>query len=180
VRATIIGLLRSRWGVALILSVIVLSAVGVARLVGDNSTPPTVSPGNLSEQADQLPSAASFGPDDGVVSAVPSASPSVAEGAAPPAQVAAAFAENWLMRTRSTKNWLDALRPYSTQQLLGEFKDVDPISVPATRITGEVALVTLSETAVQAIIPLDSGQLRLRLVGPDGHWFVDGVDWDRL
>jgi hypothetical protein len=180
VRATIIGLLRSRWGAALILSAIVLAAVGVARLVGDNSAPSTILPGNLSEQTDQMPSGASFGPDDGVLSAVPSASPSVAKGAAPPAQVAAAFAENWLMRTRSPKSWLDALGPYSTQHLLGQFKDVDPVSVPATRITGEVSLVTLSETAVQAIIPLDSGQLRLRLVGPDGHWFVDGVDWDRL
>ena len=179
-RATIIGLLRSRWGVALILSAIVLAAVGIARLVGDNSSSTTISPGNLSEQTGEVPSGASFGPDDGVVSPLPSVSPSVAKGAVPPAQVAQAFAQDWLMRTRSAKSWLDALRPHSTQQLLDELQDVDPQTVPATRITGDVSLVTLSETAVQAIIPLDSGQLRLRLVGPDGRWFVDGVDWVRL
>jgi hypothetical protein len=179
VRATIIGLLRSRVGVALILSVIVLSAVGIARLFGDNSTASTVSSGNLSDQTSAVSPGASFGPDDGVVSALPSISPSVAKGAASPGQVANAFANSWLQRTRTAPSWLAALRPYSTQHLMDELQDVDPITVPATRITGEVSLVVLSETAVQANFPLDSGQLRLRLVGPDGHWFVDGVDWDR-
>jgi hypothetical protein len=179
VRATIVGLLRSRVGVALILSAIILAAVGIARIFGDNSSAPTVSPGNLSEQTTSISPGATFGPDDGVVSALPSISPSVAKGAAPPAQVANAFAESWLERTRTAQNWLAALRPHSTQQLLQELQDVDPVTVPATRITGEVSLVVLSESAVQAVIPLDSGQLRLRLVGPDGHWFVDGVDWNR-
>lgn len=178
-RATIVGLLRSRVGVALILSVIVLSVVGIAKLFGDNSPTYTASPGNLVETPGAY-SGASFGPDDGVVSALPTISPSVARGAAPPAQVAKAFSESWLERTRTAKAWLAALRPHSTQQLLDQLEGVDPSAVPATRITGEVSLVTLSESAVQAIVPLDSGQLRLRLVGPDGHWFVDGVDWDRL
>lgn len=178
-RATIIGLLRSRVGVALILSAIVLIAVGAARLFGDNSTTTTLPPGNLSEQTTGASPGASFGPDDGVVSALPSVSPSVAKDAAPPANVAKAFAESWLERTRTADTWLAALRPHSTQQLIEQLQQVDPVTVPATRITGEVSLVVLSETAVQAIIPLDSGQLRLRLVGPDGHWFVDGVDWNR-
>jgi hypothetical protein len=179
VRATITGLLRSRVGVALILSVIVLSVVGIAKLFGDSSPTYTSSPGNFIETPGAY-SGASFGPDDGVVSPLPTVSPSVAEGAAPPAQVAKAFAENWLERTRTAKSWLAALRPHSTQQLLDQLQDVDPAAVPATRITGDVSLITLSESAVQAMIPLDSGQLRLRLVGPDGHWFVDGVDWVRL
>lgn len=178
-RATIVGLLRSRWGVALILSVIVLAAVGVARLFGDNSTPYTISPENLSDPMNGAVSTTSTGPDDGVVSALPTVKPSVARGAAPPKQVAEAFAESWLERTRTEKSWIAALRPHSTQELLRELQDVDPETVPATHITGEVSLVVLSESAVQANFPLDSGQLRLRLVGPDGHWFVDGVDWDR-
>jgi hypothetical protein len=180
VRATAIGLLRSRVGVALILSAIILMAVGIARVFGDNTDSSPIVSGNLSEQTAGVPSGATFGPDDGVVSALPTVSPSVAEGAASPGQVATAFAESWLERTRSAKTWLAALRPHSTQQLLEELQDVDPVTVPATRITGEVSVITLSETAVQAVIPLDSGQLRLRLVGPDGHWFVDGVDWARL
>jgi hypothetical protein len=165
--------------VALILSVIVLSVVGIAKLLGDNSPNYTASPGNFTEPSGAY-SGASFGPDDGVVSPLPTVSPSVAEGAAPPTQVAKAFAESWLERTRTAQNWLAALRPHSTKQLLEQLEGVDPASVPASRITGEVSLITLSESAVQVIVPLDSGQLRLRLVGPDGHWFVDGVDWDRL
>ena len=97
----------------------------------------------------------------------------------PCASATEAFAQSWLERTRSEKSWLAALRPHSTQQLLQELQDVDPATVPAAHITGEVSVVVLSESAVQANFPLDSGQLRLRLVGPEGHWFVDGVDWDR-
>jgi hypothetical protein len=166
--------------VALILAAIVLITVGIARVFGDNSTATTVSPGSLTEQTTGVSSGASHGPDDGVVSPLPTISPSVAKGAAPPDQVAKVFAESWLQRSRTPQNWLATLRPYSTDQLLQELQDVDPVTVPASRITGDVSLVVLAETAVQAVIPLDSGQLRLRLVGPDGHWFVDGVDWDRL
>jgi hypothetical protein len=28
-------------------------------------------------------------------------------------------------------------------------------------------------------IPLDAGTLSLRLVVTEGHWLVDGVDWER-
>lgn len=179
-RATIVGLLRSRVWMALVLSAIVLISVGIARVFGDDSTATTVSPGNLTEQTTGVSSGAPSGPDDGVVSPLPSVSPSVAKGAAPPDQVAMAFAKSWLERARTPQKWLEALRPHSTEQLLQELEGVDPVTVPATRITGDISLVVLSESAVQAIVPLDSGQLRLRLVGPEGHWFVDGVDWDRL
>jgi hypothetical protein len=180
VRAAIIGILRSRVGVALILSVIVLGTIGIARIFGDNSQPSSFSPNNFAPQSSADASRRPFGPDDGVVSPLPTVSPSVAKGAAPPLQVAAAFAASWLERTRTAKDWLAALRPHSTQQLLAQLDDVDPSTVPATRITDDITLVTLSESAVQAIVPMDSGRLKLRLVGPDGHWFVDGVDWERL
>jgi len=47
-------------------------------------------------------------------------------------------------------------------------------------VAGDITVMVFSESAVQVTIPLDSGHLVLRLVGPNGHWFVDGVDWDRL
>jgi len=180
-RAVITGLLRSRTGVALVLAAIVLLFVGVARLFGDNATNNNWAPDALAGQSGAaLATGRTNGPDDGVVSALPTVTPSVAKGAATPTQVAQAFAGSWLEKSRSAQTWLDALRPHCTQQLLDQLKDVDPSTVPANRVAGEVTLMVYSETAVQVTIPLDSGHLLLRLVGPNGHWFVDGVDWDRL
>jgi len=179
-RAVLAGILRSRVGVALVLAAIVLVLVGAARLFGDKSSNSGWTPDLGTGQSEAgLSATKSYGPDDGVVSAMPTVSPSVAKGAAPPSQVAAAFAASWLESSRSADKWLDALRPHSTQQLVDQLKDVDPSSVPATKVTGEVTLVIYSESAAQATIPLDSGQLVLRMVGPGGHWFVDGVDWQR-
>jgi hypothetical protein len=180
-RAVILGLLRSRTGVALLLAAIVLSAVGIARIFGDGSSSTSTTPSALTEQTTSGPSV-SFTPgrDDGVISAVPTVTPSVAQGALAPTRVAVAFTANWLKRTRPAEEWLNALRPHSTQQLIDQLDDVDPQTVPASRISGAATMVTLSETAVQITVPLDSGRLMLRMVGPAGHWFVDGVDWERL
>jgi hypothetical protein len=179
-RAVLTGLLRSRVGVALVLAAIVILFVGVARLFGDNATTTGWAPDILAGQSGSTSATGrSYGPDDGVISAVPTVTPSVAKGSAPPAQVAAAFTASWLQRSRSAQAWLTALRPHCTQQLIDQLKDVDPSTVPASRVTGAITLVTLSESAVQASIPLDSGRLQLRMVGPSGHWFVDGVDWVR-
>jgi hypothetical protein len=51
--------------------------------------------------------------------------------------------------------------------------------VPASRVLGRPGLVPISNTIVNAVVNVDSGKLTLRLVAPDGHWLVDGVDWDR-
>jgi hypothetical protein len=180
VRAVLTGILRSRVGVALVLAAIVLILVGAARLFGDKTTNTGWAPDSVTGRSGPaITTTKSYGPDDGVVSATPSVKPSIAKGAAPPNQVALAFATSWLERTRSADRWLEALRPHCTQQLVEQLKDVDPSSVPASKVIGDVTLVTYSESAVQASIPLDSGRLVLRLVGPGGHWFVDGVDWER-
>ena len=34
------------------------------------------------------------------------------------------------------------------------------------------------EAQVNAIVTMNSGKLSLRLVAPDGHWLVDGIDWE--
>lgn len=179
-RAFLTGVLRSRTGVALVLAVIVLGAVGIARIFGDNTPTSSWTPDALANQPTASETSRTYGPDDGVVSALPTVTPSVAKGAAAPTQVARAFSASWLERERSADAWLAALRPHCTQQLVEQLEQVDPSSVPATKVTGDLTMTTFSESAVQVTVPLDSGRLMLRLVGPNGHWFVDGVDWERL
>jgi hypothetical protein len=38
--------------------------------------------------------------------------------------------------------------------------------------------VPTGDGLVNAIVTTDAGKLTLRLVAPDKHWLVDGIDWD--
>lgn len=174
-RATLMGLLRSRVGVAIVLLALVLLIVGAFRIFGD----PPVSPVQAGPRYTELPTLVTHQPDDGVATQPPVQSPSVAPGAADPLDVAASFAASWVQGTRSPNAWLAALRPHCTEHLLDQLSGVDPASVPARKVTGPPTLIPRAFTYAEVTVPLDAGVLKLRLLGPDGHWYVDGVDWDR-
>jgi hypothetical protein len=169
-------ILFSRYGIGVLLAVIVLGIVGAARLFsGPDSTRGV--PGGAGVVVTVNPTA----DDDGEVSPPPVETPAISPGTAPPEKVAAAFAAAWLdHRGVSAARWLDRLRPHATPKLIEDLTGADPEGVPAERSTGPVEMVTRGETVIDASIPVDSGTLRLRLVAVDGRWFVDGVDWDRV
>jgi hypothetical protein len=166
---------RSRWGVAIVLGVIVLAVVGVGRLLsgGNASTPvvntaPPASPASL-DPAD----------DDGVIDSAAPPSPSTRPGRAQPEAVAYAFASAWVDHQNVTaKTWRDRLLPNATKDLANELAGVDPAGVPAERVLGRPSLVPVGETVVNAVVSMDSGKLSLRLISPNGHWLVDGIDWE--
>jgi hypothetical protein len=139
------------------------------------------SPSTSVGSVDPTAGVASFSaePDDGAASAQPVEQPSVAAGAPGPLPVAKAFAAGWVDHQRSAESWLSTLRPHATKRLLDELAGVEPENVPASRVTGEPRLIPQAGAVVEVELALDAGTLRLRLVGPDGHWFVDGIDWSR-
>jgi hypothetical protein len=171
------GLFRSRWGVALVIAVLVLAIVGVGRIFSDGNTaaPITdrVSPGPT----------ASIDPshdDDGVIvddDAPPS--PTTSPGSAEPEAVAYAFAAAWVdHKNVSAKAWHDGLVPNATQDLAAELDGVDPADVPADTVLGRPTLVPIGDGLVNAVVTVNSGKLTLQLVAPDGRWLVDDVDWE--
>ncbi|MBM2617194.1 hypothetical protein JIG36_16700 [Actinoplanes sp. LDG1-06] len=166
---------RSRWGVAIVLAVIVLAIIGIGRLfAGDDGSQPslgTASPGPV-VSADPKD-------DDSVIETDPPPSPSTSPGRAQPEAVAYAFASAWADHQNVTpKAWRAQLLPNSTSKLADELDGVEPESVPAERVIGRPSLVPVSETVVNAVVTMDTGKLSLRLISPDGHWRVDGIDWD--
>nr|BFE67315.1 hypothetical protein GCM10020092_006160 [Actinoplanes digitatis] len=172
------GIFRSRWGVALVIAVLVLAVVGIGRLFnGANPQPPLT---------DAVPTAptVSVDPshdDDGVIADDdPPPSPTTRPGSAEPEAVAYAFAAAWVDHKKvSAKTWHDGLVPNATKDLSEELEGVDPADVPADRVVGRSALVPIGDGLVNAVITVDSGKLTLQLVAPDGRWLVDGVDWER-
>lgn len=174
--------LRSRVGVAVILLLVVFGVIGVARAVsgpGDGSDVYTSAPELPVSTID--PTAG----DDGVVESAPGTDPTaevtvtVKPGTPAPLDVAQAFASAWLERKAAPDRWYAGLLPHSTAGLAQRLDGVDPSGVPAERTTGPATVIPRGEQFLEVVFPLDVGNLRLRLVAPDGRWLVDGVDWER-
>lgn len=171
------GLFRSRWGVALVIAVLVLAIVGVGRIFSDGTV---ASP--LTETVSDAP-IASIDPshdDDGViVDDDPPPSPTTSPGSAEPEAVAYAFAAAWVdHKNVSAKTWHNGLVPNATQDLSDELNGVNPADVPADKVIGRPTLVPIGDGLVNAVVTVNSGKLTLRLVAPDGRWLVDDVDWE--
>ncbi|MGX6603871.1 hypothetical protein ACWKSP_17250 [Micromonosporaceae bacterium Da 78-11] len=167
---------RSRWGVATVILLIVLAVVALGRLFADGSDSgnrPSLSTGSPAPAISIDPS-----DDDSVIDSGPPPSPSTSPGRAQPEAVAYAFASAWVdHKDVSPKTWRNQLLPNATKSLADELSGVDPAGVPADRVLGRPSLVPVSETVVTADVTMDSGKLSLRLIAPDGHWLVDGIDW---
>lgn len=167
---------RSRWGVAVVIAVLVLAVVGVGRLFSDgsNTASPVVSVGSPAPAISANPS-----DDDSVISAEPPPPPTANPGMAEPEAVAYAFAAAWVdHKNVSAKTWHDGILPNATTSLSDELNNVDPADVPASKVVGRPSLVPVGTGLVSAVVTTDSGKLTLRLVAPDKHWLVDGIDWE--
>jgi hypothetical protein len=117
--------------------------------------------------------------DDGEISAGPPPEPTANPGMAEPEAVAYAFASAWVDHQNvSAKHWHDGIVPNATKSLSDELDKVDPADVPADKVVGRPALVPVGQGLVSAVVTTDAGTLTLRLVSPDKHWLVDGIDWE--
>ncbi|MDR7280291.1 hypothetical protein [Catenuloplanes atrovinosus] len=173
-------LLRSRAGVAIVLFAIVLLIVGVARGFSGNATdrgPTVIADGTATVAGPSIDPSYNY---DGPVSSLTPPTPSTSPGGAQPDAVGYAFAAAWVdHQNTSAEVWYDRLLPHATESLAEKLRGVDPVGVPADRITGDPVVVSYAESVVDVTVPVDSGTLRLTLVAPDGHWLVDSVDWER-
>jgi hypothetical protein len=170
------SIFRSRVGVAVVIVAIVAAIVGVGRIFsGGGDRSPSLGTVSAAPAISIDPS-----DDDSVIEdSEPPPTPSTVPGRAQPEEVAYAFASAWCNHKGVTpKTWRDRLLPNATKNLAGELEGVDPAGVPADRVVGKPSLVPVGTTLVNAVVTMDSGKLNLRLVSPDGHWLVDGIDWD--
>src|SRR6266536_1536229 len=176
----VLRLLGTRYGMALLLALLVLGVVGITRAVAGSyratTTAPPIEPSQTSSAAAVDPPAG----NDSLVTPDSPAPPVTSPGAAPPEKVAADFTRAWLTHEGVTaEQWRSSFATFATATLRDSLKDTDPAGVPAQRMTGPVVLQNRAETFVEASIPVDSGTVRLRMLADKGRWLVDGVDWER-
>ncbi|MEV0714942.1 hypothetical protein [Asanoa sp. NPDC050611] len=168
----------------MVLAVVVFAVVGVARVLAgpEDRTTGGLQPGVASTTTE---SPHSVEGDDGVVEPAPTATaaldpgPSLSPGTQQIERVAKDFAEEWLNRTAKADAWHAALVPNTTRTLAEKLEGVDPVVVPAERLTGAATVVPQGSGLAEVSYPVDSGTLVLRLVVEEGRWLVDGVDWER-
>jgi hypothetical protein len=175
----VLGRLKGRLGVAVVLAFVVMVAIGIGRALGGSGSGSGTP--RLGSGAQTATAIAPSGPDDGVEDGpdVQPREPSLGPGAAEPAKVAGRFIEAWLRSKLSPEQWHAGLAPYATAALAEKLSGVDPAGVPAQRTTGEATLIPRGAGAVAMTVPVDSGTVELRLVVVGGEWLVDGVDWSR-
>jgi hypothetical protein len=179
--------LRSPARLALATAAVLALAAGITLGVGALRGVPSLSARSGGPDAVATGAPAS-GPTPGAAASAPTALPPVAElrppslplSKAPPAalRVAARWSAAWL-RPRpgtSTEEWLDGLRPYTTEEYLPTLAGVAPENIPATRVTGEPRPVQVAPRSVQVEVRTDAATLLLLVVDTENGWRVAGHD----
>ncbi len=172
----VLRLLGTRYGIALVLLLLVAAIIGATRVInGPYRNGLLGGPAVGASHGSVDPHA---GNDDDTAPGS-SAAPVTSAGAAPPAEVATGFALAWLAHDGvPAEQWRSGLAPHATPALMAKLKETDPTAVPARRITGPVSLQSHGTALVDVAVPMDSGTLRLLLLGPDGRWLVDEANWE--
>jgi hypothetical protein len=172
----VLRLLGTRYGLALVVAVLVLAVVGFVRGVAGSNGQTLGAVVEPSHSSSVDPTTG----DDSVVNPDTPAPPVTSPGAAEPSAVATDFLKAWLVHDGVTpERWRASFARYATPALREKLKNTDPAGVPATRMTGAVLLQARGPAYVEAAIPVDSGTVRLRLLATNGRWLVDGIDWQR-
>jgi hypothetical protein len=172
----ILRLLGTRYGMALVLAVLVLGVVGVMRGVAGSYRQTLGAAVEPARSSSIDPTAG----NDSLLTPESPAPPVTSPGAPEPTTVATDFVRAWLTHSGVTpEQWRAGFARCASPALRDKLKDTDPAGVPAQRMTGPVVLQNRAAAFVEASIPVDSGTVRLRLLSSNGRWLVDGVDWER-
>jgi hypothetical protein len=113
---------------------------------------------------------------------VPELSPAtLPPAAAPTAALTAAtrWTQAWARHPTGTtaEQWVNRLRPYTTDEYLGVLATVDPSNVPASRVTGPARPILVSPNSVRVEVPTDAVDLVVLVVNTgSGDWKVAGYD----
>jgi hypothetical protein len=88
--------------------------------------------------------------------------------------VAKSWGQAWVNHPTGVTNaqWLDGLRPFTTEEQLTEMNTVEPANIPSTRITGEPAAVESFTSSVKVKLGTDAGDLLVTVIETPDGWRV--------
>lgn len=141
------------------------------------TTGATTTPG-----ATRAPRAPSSPPAPTALPPVPELAPSELPVSSAPAaalEAAARWSAAWVRPPDGTPadQWIEGLRPFTTEEYLGVLGTVDPGAVPATVVTGPARAVRVAASSVDVEVPTDALTLLVLVVRTEnGDWRVSGYD----
>lgn len=97
---------------------------------------------------------------------------------APPAQkaldIATLWAKAWVTHPQgtTTEQWLNGLRPYTTEEQIAVMSSVDPANIAATEVTGPPTAKNSYTTSVDATLPTNGGTLWITVIATPEGWKV--------
>lgn len=183
--------LRSPARLAMTVVLVLAVAVGISLAIGaTRGAPSSAAPGAAAPAAGQpsraAPRTQALGtgtrlPAPTALPAVPELAPTTLPPSRAPAaalQTAARWSAAWIRPREGTtaQQWLDGLRPTTTDEYLGVLSGVDPANIPATRVTGEPRVLRVAARSVQVQVPTDALTLLVLVVDTDSGWRVAGYD----
>ncbi|MBP2364976.1 hypothetical protein [Pseudonocardia parietis] len=97
---------------------------------------------------------------------------------APALEVARVWASAWVNHPDgiTSQQWLAGLRPYTTDEFLGVLANVDPVNIPASRVTGPATPTRVAPKSVEVAVPTDTLRLTILVVDTDAGWKVSRYD----
>lgn len=104
--------------------------------------------------------------------------PRVSPTTAPPAPEALRVAEQWVAawldheEGRSEQEWLDGLRPYTTEEYLPRMRTVEPDAVTGTKVVGTPQARESYTSSVDVEVATDGPTLVLTVIDTDSGWRV--------
>ncbi|HKS43767.1 MAG TPA: hypothetical protein VJT49_01395 [Amycolatopsis sp.] len=109
----------------------------------------------------------------------PLAQPTSAAPSAEALNVAKLWAQAWVNHPAGITNaqWLDGLRPYTTEEYLAAtMSTVDPANIPARKVTGDPVVSISYTSSLQVVIPTDGPKLAVTVSRTDAGWRVSEYD----
>lgn len=84
------------------------------------------------------------------------------------------WATAWVNHPAGVTNqqWLEGLRPFTTEEYLPVMSTVDPGNIPATKVTGEPTAKTSYTSSVEVEIATDGPKLSITVVSTNAGWRV--------
>ncbi|WP_424184471.1 hypothetical protein ACOBQX_21515 [Actinokineospora sp. G85] len=165
--------------VAVFALVVLIVSIGFVApgLVGDRT--PRTSENPVAGAASAIPSRTQGGARTSTPAQTRLTGPSETPSSVPPAPGALAVARQWTEKWVNhptgitTAQWVEGMRPFTTEEFLPRMETVDPRNVRATRVTGEPKAVRSYPKSVQAEVPTDAGDLLVTVIDTGaGQWRV--------
>lgn len=128
------------------------------------STPGTTNTPGVTGSASDLPTR---------ITSVPSA-PTSAPADPDALDVADSWGRAWVNHPEGTtaEEWLDELRPFTTEEQLTEMATVEPGNIGATKVTGDAEVVESFTSSVKVELPTDDGNLLITVIDTPDGWRV--------